>query len=222
MKSYIQGLTSGYTNSLIAVSPAGYGKTELVLNTMKEMGYEEGVNYRYLTNFITSLELYKALQDLNHLQAPKLLILDDIEETLKDKKTIGLLKSALWETPNGKRKVCWVSGTYKIKNKEFDFTGRIIFLLNDMKRKDPNVNALADRGFYFEMFFTNQEIIELLEKRVEQPYFNITIENRVKVLDYIKSIAGNSERLSLRILPKAFQAFLIAPNNWRPLVKELL
>ena len=82
LKKYIVGLTKGLGNSLAVVSVAGTGKTETTLETLKEMDYQEGINYRYISNYITPLELFKMLNEVNHLTEPKLLILDDTEDTL--------------------------------------------------------------------------------------------------------------------------------------------
>lgn len=222
IKNYIEGLTSGYSNSLIVVSPAGYGKTELVLNTMKEMNYKENTHYKYITNYITPVELYKTLETMSELAQPQILVLDDVEHILADPKIVGILKSALWQMPNGKRKVCWISGTHQIDKKEFEFNGKIIFLLNNFKKEVPIVGALKDRGFYYEMKMSNQEIVELLEKRVEKPYFNLSYKNRKKILDFIKQNITKQTNLSLRILPKAFQTYLISPVNWREMTIEML
>jgi hypothetical protein len=221
LKKFIDGLGKGYANSLICVSKAGYGKTETTITTLNEMGLKEDEHYKYIANYITPVELYNLLQEVNNLKEPKILVVDDIEETLKNPRAIGILKGALWGL-NNKRKVCWVSGTYKIKEKEFYFNGRVIFLLNTLKKLNPLISALKDRGFYYELELTPKEMLELIKLRAEIPYQNIPKDKRYQIAEYIRQIANNSPNLTLRILPKAFSLYQISPNHWQELCKELL
>jgi len=219
LKRYILCVAKGYGNSLIVVSKAGLGKTELTMETMGELGFREGQNYIYVPNYITPVELYLLLEEVNKLQDPKILILDDVEDTLKNRTTIGLLKGALWQV-NGRRRVSWRSGTYKIEEKEFDFQGRIIFLLNQLHTKNPIVNALKDRGFYFEMEMTLQDMFKLMRERAEMPFGDIPINKRREIASYLIEVGKSTKNISLRTLPKAFQMFQISPNHWRELLKQ--
>jgi len=222
LKKYILALNKGYGTSLVCISPAGYGKTETTIETMKEMNFVEGRDYIYTSNYITPLELYKLLEKVNGLEEPKVLILDDCEETLKNRKAVGLLKSALWETPLGKRKVFWISGTYKIKHQEFDFNGRVIMLLNEMNTKSPIINSLKDRGFYYKIDLNKQEILDLIEQRAEIPYHQIPEKKRKEIVNFIKKVGYNSNNLTLRLLPKIYQLFQISPNHWQELSLKII
>jgi len=221
LKKYIEALTSNLSTSLIVQSIAGYGKTETTLRTLKEMGYNENQHFKYASNYISPLELYKLLEEVNKLQDPKILVLDDIEEVLKSSKAVGLLRSSLWEA-DGKRVVNWLSGTYKIQNNHFQFFGKIIFLLNDLNKKSPIVNALKDRALYFEMKLSREELFELMRERAKQPFQNIPYHQRLKVVEYLEQVGKNSNNISLRLLPKALQLYCLAPNSWQVLVKSIL
>jgi len=222
LKKYIIGLSKGYSNSLICISKAGLGKTETTMNALKELGYMENKHYIYVSNYITPIELYKLLQEVNNLQSPKILVLDDIEETLRDFKAVGILKGALWPI-NGRRRVCWVSGTHKIKEQTFDFTGSIIFLLNEFKKKNALLNAVADRGFYYDFNLSTKEMLDLMVKRAEErEYHNIPIEKRREIVRFLQEIGKSSSSLSLRLLPKAYNLYLLSPNHYKELIKELL
>lgn len=215
---YITGLSKDLATSLIVVSRAGLGKTELTLRTMKELGLVEYEHYLYYANYITPRALVSVLEGVNDLKHPKLLILDDGEDTLKNLQTIGILKGALWEA-NGKRKVFWTTSKEQI---EFEFNGRIIFLLNQLNKKNSLINALRDRGFYYNFNFTNKEIIELIDKRSDLKYHNISHHQRKKIVDYLRGITKGSAKITLRLLPKAYNLYLLSPNHWRRLVQELL
>lgn len=213
LQKYIEGIIKGYSNSLIVKSPAGFGKTETCIDTIKRLGYREGTHYRYISNYITPVELFLALEGVNNLESPKLLILDDCEETLRNDKAIGLLKGALWEN-DGKRRICWISGTHKVKNKEINFTGRIIFLVNYFNKKSPIVNALKDRSLFFEFGFTPTEIKDLITERAKQPYLTTSLAQRLKVAEFLTSIGKN---LSLRSFPHCLNLMLLSPNHYKEL-----
>lgn len=221
MRKYIEGLAKGYGNSLIIVSQAGLGKTETTIETLKQLNYVAGVNYTYLSNYITPIELFKTLHSVNKLKEPKILILDDVEDTLRNPRAIGLLKGALWAV-NGHRKVMWWSGTHLLKEKQFEFTGRIIFLLNSFNRRNPILNALKDRGYYYEMKFNNGEMLKLMEEKAKLPYQNIPLNKRKEIVFYLQKIANNSPNITLRLLPKAYQLFQLSPNHYKHLIKELI
>jgi len=220
LKKYILGLSQGYSTSLIVNSPAGLGKTETTLEMMKELGYEENQNYKYISNYITPIELFLLLEEVNKLDNPRILIVDDGEEMLKNERAVGILKGALWES-NGRRRVNWLSGTYKIKNKEFNFEGRIILLLNKINRKSALISALIDRGFYFEFNLTKQEKLQLLRERAKLPYQNIPFNKREEIVDFISKV-GKEENFSLRVLPKIYNLYLLSPNHFRELATKLL
>jgi len=221
MSKYLSGLCRGIAHSLIVKSSAGMGKTELVMNTMNKLGYKEHINYRYVSNYITPVELYNLLDEVSQLKAPKMLIMDDCEVALQDKKIIGILRSALWPTPDGKRKVCWTSGSNRIKKKEIYFEGAIVILLNHLNTKSPIVNAFKDRGFYFEPTLSKEDMLALMEERVKIGYKGISYEKRKEIFDFIKKV-GRIESMTLRLLPKAYNSFLVSPNHWRELVMEII
>jgi len=221
LQKYIESLVKGYSDSLIVVSPAGYGKTETTMTAIKDKGLVEGQHYRYVNNYITPVELYLLLEDINRLDDPKLLILDDVEDTLRNPRAIGLLKGALWAV-DGKRKVGWHSGTHRVKNKEIIFNGRIIFLLNQFNKKSPVVNALKDRSLYYEMELTKKEMFNLMIERAKKPYQDIPIEKREEIASYLLKAGGSSDDTTLRLLTRAYQLFQVSPHHWQKLLKKLI
>jgi len=212
----------GLANSLLIVGEQGIGKTELVLKTLRNVGLEEGRNFLYVQNYLTPLSLYQLLQRVNELENPRIIVLDDIEETINNQKSLGIFKGALWSLPNGKREVCWYSTTSKIKVKKFEFKGRIIFILNSLKLKNSLVKALIDRGFFYNIQLTNREKLELIKQKAKEPYANLTYSQRMKVVECLMKYGKNSKKLSLRILPKAYNLFILSPNHYQKLIRELL
>lgn len=221
LKKYILGLSKGLENSLVVVSPAGLGKTETTMKTLEELGYQENTHFKYIQNYITPLELFLLLQEVNKLQEPRILVIDDGEDTLSNPRAVGLLRGALWGF-GGQRKVGWRSGTYKIKEKEFNFTGKIIFLLNKLNTKNPVVNALKDRSLFFELHLTISDMFSLIRQRAELPYQDIPINKRKEIAEFLIGVGKNSNNISLRALPRAFNLFLLSPNHYKELIFQIL
>lgn len=219
LKKYITGLTKGLANSLIVCSPTGYGKTEITFTTLTELGFKENQHYRYLANYITPKALVETLQEINSLENPKILVLDDCEDTLKQLQSVGVLKGALWATPDGQRRVSWITSR---ENTQFNFEGRIIFLLNYINKKSDVVNAFKDRSLFYEMRLTLADMFQLMSERAKLPYQDIPFNKRKEIIDFLQKVGKNSPNISLRILPKAYNLFLLSPNHWQNLVKELL
>ena len=221
LENFITGLSKTDTHSLLVVGKAGTGKTSTVVNTLKQLGYRQGINYIYAANYITPVELYLLLEQANCLAEPQLLVFDDVEAVLSDKRILGLLKAALWAS-NGKRTVTWMSGTYRVKNKTIDdFRGKAIFILNQISLKNPLIQALKDRSFYYEVNFTNQEILSLMENRIKKDFTDIPYTGKRRVLDYIRQIGSSSPQLSLRTLPLAINLYKVSPEHYQILIRKL-
>lgn len=219
LKRFIQVLVEGNNHSLIVVSPAGYGKTETTLDFLKEMNLIEGKHFKYIPNYITPKGLVEELEEANKLINPKLLVLDDVEDTLRNIRSVGVLKGALWATPDGRRKVSWITSREK---KEFYFTGKIMFLLNHFNPDGSIMNALKDRSMFYNIELTNEELCELMAERSKVSYEQIPLLQRQKIAEFIQKVGNGSKKLSLRLLPKAYQMYMVSPNHWQGLImKEL-
>lgn len=222
LRQYIKALDKDLGHSLIVLGRAGIGKTSTTLDTLKELNYKEGQHYYYITSYISPLQLYKKLQEINRLQYPKLLILDDCEAVFKSPQAVGILKSALWETPDNKRKVCWISGSLQLEDvdKEFNFEGKIIFLLNELNIDNPSIKAISDRALFYKFNLTKEEVVQLIKKRSrEWSDKDISLNKRIEIADYISSTA--TDETSLRLLTKAFQMYKISPNHYKSLISNL-
>ena len=167
LERYIEGIVKGYAHSLVVLGKAGIGKTETTIKTLERLGLREGQEYLYLNGHITPLQLFKELKRINELNEPKIGVIDDCEIMLKDMKSVGLLKGALWQLPNGARKVSWYSTSWKVETKSFYFNGRIIFLINSILKDNPIVKAFIDRGLFYHISFTNQELLDLMRERAK-------------------------------------------------------
>lgn len=217
LQKYLEGIIKGYSNSLVIVSPAGLGKSESTTNALKQAGLRKDEHYIYFSSFATPKALVGLLEATSKLTSPKILVIDEAEEILSQREAIGILKSALWEV-DGQRKVYWITSREHI---EFEFTGKIIFILNKIDKNSEIVNALLDRSLVYDFNLKNEEIYQLLEKRAELPYQNISYQKRKEIVNFIKE-NSNGKNISLRILPKIYNLFLLSPNHYKVLALRIL
>ena len=105
INSNLQILNKSDINAMITVSKGGLGKTTLIMNAMRNNGYELGVHYLYFNSYFTPLAFYQAMVEATELKSPRILILDDVEMILKDKVILNLLKAGTWQNNGGKRLV---------------------------------------------------------------------------------------------------------------------
>lgn len=223
IKANFNILTKSDMSSLVVLSPAGLGKTTLVLRTMKELNYKEGEDFLYFNSYFTPLAFYQTLIETQELSGKrKILILDDVETILKNRDIINLLKSATWDSGHG-RSVNYVSTSNKVKQKTLNFTGKIILLINETPESNPMFKAIVDRVLFCELFFTQKDILNLMEEEIiKQPYQNLDFQRRKKVFEFIKKNVKPELELSFRVLIKAFNFALYSPQHWQDLTLQLL
>jgi hypothetical protein len=132
-----------------------------------------------IKGYCTPLALYRNLYDNNG----SILIFDDTDAVLEDKKTKNILKAALdsYEV----RKVSWNSTRLpEDLPDEFDFVGRIIFITN--KNICDLDKALVSRSFTIDMSLSSIQKIE----RMEMIKFNLrpdlTIKEKDEIIDFFR------------------------------------
>lgn len=218
---FIRGLTQGHIHSFLLIGRGGTGKTEITLKTLTELKLRENQHFLYINNHITPKRFFQILKAVNRLQQPRILILDDFDIILKNKTIVGMLRSALWGNLNGQRKICWYSTTSQ-EDEEFYFKGKLIFLLNNLSMKDPLIRALISRGFYYNLTLTNPEILSLMRERIKEPYGNLELRQRKKILDFIVKAGADSKKLTLRTLELGMTLFTTSPHHYQRLLLETL
>ena len=218
IRKLILDLANGSSNSLVIIGSAGLGKTETAFEVLKGLNYKENEHFKYLANYITPRGFIELLREINKLKPPRILILDDIEQTLKNPQTISLLKGGLWEA-DGKRRIIWRTNREKI---EFEFQGKVIIILNYINSQNPFVKSLIDRSSFYEIKLTNQEIGQLILERAKKPYEGISAPKREEIARYLFQVGNGSKKFSLRLLPIAFNYFKSSPHHWQQLISTRL
>ena len=216
LKEFIRSLVKGNNTALIIKGEPGIGKSETIMDTLRQLGYEKNTHYKYINNFSAPYSFYKFLEKSENLQNPKLVILDDVEEFLKQSKIVSILRSALWAV-DGKRQVGWISGN---KKSSFEFTGKIVIVLNRFDERVNLLNTIKDRSLFYEIRFTQDELISLMRDRAtNMPYSTIEKEKRLEICEYVIQRSFDT-KLSLRDLQKGYDLFLGSPENWKILLEK--
>jgi len=220
LDKFVQGVVKDLSNSLLVVGSAGTGKTEGILSSLKKLKLQENRHFKYLNSYSSPLEFYHLLEDVNELEKPRLLVLDDAEEFIHNKRILSLLRSSLWGNLEGKRIVHWISP--RTENHSFEFNGKIIILLNELNLNNSLIRALISRGFFYNLKLTRQEISDLIQERAKVPYKNLSFKQRKKIANFLIEEGNKGKKLNLRTFPLAMNLFLLSPNHYQRLISELL
>jgi hypothetical protein len=218
VKEFVRMVVGGHSDALVLLSDGGLGKSYTVLQTLKEEGLKEGEDFVLITTFATPLELYNML--FNYREG-KILVLDDLEGILTDRKSVSILKSALWSA-NNKRTIHYHSTTSKMTApSEFQFESRVILCMNDLV-DNKIVNSLISRCMFFRFNPSYQQRLEIIGAIAEKE--GIAKE----IVEFIKMNSGPvTKNLNFRTLIHLWNAYRYDMNNgnsgsWKILGKALL
>lgn len=153
----------------ILKSEGGLGKSYLVRKKLKEHCKPD--EYEIRNGHITPLSLYK----LMYGHKDGIIMLDDVEDVLKNDIAVGILKAGLWDVEgNGKREITWTSTSAKLGDvpQKFTFNGGIILLCNKIpKRNDSVVKAFRTRGLEYEIQLTYKQKLKIFQQLIDSADF---------------------------------------------------
>lgn len=175
-------------NSLIVNGSAGVGKTHTILDTLKKKGLREGYDYIVMKSKTSPLGLYMNL----FLHHDKILVLDDMDDALKNDDCSSILKAAL--DSYDVREISWSSkkmfNTVGVDRKtagtqitearnamlngetdvalpnRFTFNGQIIFISNMPAEKFDE--AVKSRSVCIDLTLTNKQIFKRMKDVVSK------------------------------------------------------
>lgn len=209
---------SEYTKSLFIVGPAGTRKSFHVLSALKE----KNLSFVLYNSHSTPLGLYEILYKNSH----GIVVLDDIDAIVEDKRSVGILKAATFSA-SGERLVTWAS-TSKVLNdrglpERFIFSGRVIILANDFHHnRKESFQAFLNRMFTYEIKMSEEER-KLLVRTIfmKQDVFGIDDNAKQKMISYMESLLDFSN-VSAYNLRTAFKAADIWKNAGEDTAKGLI
>lgn len=214
-KNYVKMIARGNADALIIQSRTGFGKSHLVLSTLKS----EQKDFCYFNNFTSPLELFHTL--FSH-KDNEILVFDDVYNLLNNPTSISLLKSALFSV-TGTRVINWLSTSPLLRcPKSFIFNSRIIILVNDMGVKNDDLQAVLNRTLYCKIELSWKELIKMLYAIAQQDYKGISKEERMIIADFIRDNTSEATlNLSLRTLYTCYKLYEYDKTIWKEIVGSL-
>jgi len=216
LREYVRMLISGDTNSLVVKGSGGIGKSYSIMDELDRAGLKESVNYVYVTGYVTPLQLFNIIGRSCGLEAPQLLVFDDIDALVTNRTSIALLKASLWET-RGKRVVSYHSSSSKVEGSpSIEFEGKIILVLNDVRQEKAFGKPLLDRCTVFDMALSQKELIKYIDTILPNIQSPLLPKTKREIWKQIKMFSGNP-RFSVRSLVRAFEFYRYSKSTWIPM-----
>lgn len=213
LKEYTNVLLNGTQNLLVVKGHFGMGKTYTIGSILKELDLKDGINYQYISGYITPKQLFNVLSSCRIMEKPKLFWFDDIEGVLGNKTSIALLKSALWEV-NGKRLVSYQTSKNSDELPAFEFNGKVILVVNSLNQEKVLGRSLLDRGIYYDMTLDPEEVVYYIENMVlPNIEKDIPINEKWSVWEKVKRFV-EYPNFSIRCLYRAFSFYKHNKNEW--------
>jgi len=199
------------TRGLLLHGASSLGKTFRVRKAMAN----NKVPYVLHSGHITEMKFYiKCFQN-----ADKIHIFDD-ENILHSKTFLNMIKAML----NGETGLVEYDTSRKFPSdvkSSFEFTGKVIIILNDLPRNDEHFKAVKNRVINYELSLDRQQRLNLLYERAKNENIEgITKEERIKVVDWIKdNSSGSTLNLNYRLYEKAINFYIHQREDWKALTQ---
>lgn len=160
LKEFAAGFADGRLNRLAVFGAPGVGKSECFRQALSNAA--ELSDWATLSEHATPRSLYQFLFE----NSQSAIVIDDVDELLKDSATTALLKSAL-DTGRNCR-IAWRALKGREENEdappdEFDFRGRCAILANTFRHANPDVAAIYDRCLCIEFSPDSAELHREIE-----------------------------------------------------------
>lgn len=190
------------SNSLIISGMSGIGKTQVVKETLKELGLTPETDYYFATGTVTSAGLYELLfKNRNSLT-----VFDDCDAVFKDPDSVNMLKGALDTYDVREISKLTKGNTFetrgmsdeeieeqwresgKLPNK-FEYRGQIIFISN--LGEDKFDKAILSRSLHVDVQLNKDEIISRMRDIMRKINPNVDISEKEEALEYLIFITEN-------------------------------
>jgi hypothetical protein len=235
---YARAVANDHHDALMVKADPGIGKSYQLRNIVlpEELGTE---GFTFHSGYCPPFQFYKKLHEVENDPEKEVLVLDDIEGLINNKKALAILKQATWSETD-ERYVEWNSSQSKLKTNDgedlpskFKFTGRLIMVFNEVDHEDPIVNSLIDRCFYYELEFTYEQRVKLcmaVAKKGTQEH-DIPEDKRIEIASWLKDVTSPATKdFNLRTLMTAFNIYEynndigmeVGSEDWESLTEHLI
>jgi hypothetical protein len=218
----------GINRAMIVSGPAGIGKSKGV-----ETAAEEIVgDFAHIKGYIRPTGLYKTLYA--NRNKGKLIVFDDIDSIFADDTCLNLLKAAC--DSSDVRKISWLSNAIMEDEdgeeipSSFVFEGSVIFItnicfesmINKGVRMAPHYEALISRSHYLDLGIKNKKDYLIRIKQVLRQGMlddQLNQEEKDEIVSFMEENADKMRELSLRMVKKLADLFLMDSSSWKDLAK---
>lgn len=216
MKAWVRMISKGYINGLVCISEGGWGKTHNVLDEIKKILKPN--QYEYINSYATPVEFVNWLYENRNKEV---LVLDDIEGLLNDRKGVSILKAIMWSVVEKKKKQIRIlhylttSKTLKAKV-PFTVKARFVLLMNEIP-KNKIIASLVTRCVKHELNFSYPDKMKILSEIAK-------IRKIPKeIVDYIRDNTSEAtENLNIRTLIQIYSAYRYNKDTWKKMANSLL
>lgn len=205
MDNYIQMVAKGKGTGCIIVSSAGLGKSYRATSILNKLGVE----YGYIDSYSSSAAFYVWL----YKNRDKISIVDDVPNLFYDRRALSYLKAALWAAGVGEKRIVHNKTQKPLEDEfgetipdNFEFTGRLVILTNQLPAKNPHVWAVLSRVFYTTLRIGEEEILRIMKAVAKKKFDGLDEKERMEAVEFIeKNAKGKLKNINLRTLIKLFQ-----------------
>jgi hypothetical protein len=211
VRDFTASVASGRTSGFYLFGSGGCGKSYTIIKELERLQ----VPYKLSNSRMSGRGLFDALEafpDAIHL-------LEDMEQLFREGGAKGVLRSALWSQPAGRRQgpperlVTW---TTDLMEHSFVFTGGIIMTANRPFPPLPELEAIKTRITYWHLVVSDNELTALMRRVSLGGYRDgpdvMDPAECSQVCEFIiRQCRGLNRALDMRMLLHGFQHYL----QWR-------
>ncbi|MBN9520853.1 hypothetical protein J0H58_20420 [bacterium] len=217
LRDVVRAVAHGIHTGAWIWGEGGIGKSFTVVDELKQSGKP----WRLANSSLTAKGIFELLEkypDDIHL-------IEDAEEMLKDKKSAGVLRSALWSGPEMPRLVTWIASK---DAREFVFNGGIVFTMNKPIDDIRTLRALKTRITHLEFAPTPLEVSARVRVMAMKGGEGLTPEVTIEVTEFVIAEAARNRRpLDWRLVVNAMKDRRqcdagLSRLDWRDLVRARL
>ena len=227
LRNYVKMVTGGYSNLLMLDAKGGLGKTHNVTETLSEELDDD--LWVHQKGFTTPIELFKTLWKARHEDA--VLFLDDMSGVTNNTKAIDMLKAATdtqgeenWVEYRTSRDIDHPYVDGETLPNTFCFRGRVIMSFNDTP-DNRHFAALKDRGTFYNLSFSYQERLGLLDEIAKLPDFSsLPVSIQEETAEWIASVTDSSYDVTIRTFEEVLKMRQFAEENdadWEKMALEI-
>ena len=212
IRRLIKSVTANKDHHAIIISgPPGWSKT----TTAEDALCDEGISAVNLGAYSTPLNFYNFL----HLNAEKMIVIDDCAKLLTDSASMAILKAATWGNSKGERIIRWGSTSSRAVVDHFECKNKFIIICNSFP-ETPDGEAIRSRSYLRPITLTGSDAKRLLleaandRKRFPDP------ETAALVAKFLAERLTDKSvwKTSYRTLRAGYDLAIDHPDDWPDLL----